>query len=55
MLIECNFLADHSSLTTNLIKHDILRGTRNLSFVLRRSLLKTFETVWILVIYIIVQ
>ena len=30
-------------------KH-ILRGTRNLSFVLRRSLLRTFETIWILVI-----
>ena len=29
---------------------DILRGTRNLSFVLRRSLLRTFETIWILVI-----
>ena len=29
---------------------NILRGTRNLSFVLRRSLLKTFETIWILVI-----
>ena len=28
----------------------ILRGTRNLSFVLRRSLLRTFETIWILVI-----
>ena len=28
----------------------ILRGTRNLSFVLRRSLLGTFETIWILVI-----
>ena len=27
-----------------------LRGTRNLSFVLRRSLLRTFETTWILVI-----
>ena len=29
---------------------DILRGTRNLSFVLRRSLLRTFETISILVI-----
>ena len=28
----------------------ILRGTRNLSFVLGRSLLRTFETIWILVI-----
>ena len=28
----------------------ILRGTRNLSFVLRRSLLRTFETILILVI-----
>ena len=28
----------------------ILRGTRNLSFVLRRSLLRVFETIWILVI-----
>ena len=28
----------------------ILRGTRNLSFLLRRSLLRTFETIWILVI-----
>ena len=28
----------------------ILRGTRNLSFVSRRSLLRTFETIWILVI-----
>ena len=28
----------------------ILRGTRNLSFVLRRSLLRTFETIWIIVI-----
>ena len=28
----------------------IPRGTRNLSFVLRRSLLRTFETIWILVI-----
>ena len=26
----------------------ILRGTRNLSFVLRRSLLGTFETIWTL-------
>ena len=31
------------------LKH-ILRGTRNLSFVLRRSLLRTFEKIWILVI-----
>ena len=29
---------------------DILRGTRNFSFVLRRSLLITFETIWIFVI-----
>ena len=29
---------------------NILRGTRNLSFVLRRSLLRTFETIWILVL-----
>ena len=29
---------------------NILRGTRNLTFVLRRSLLRTFETIWILVI-----
>ena len=29
---------------------NILRGTRNLSFVLRRSMLRTFETNWILVI-----
>ena len=28
----------------------ILRGTRNLSFVLRGSLLRTFETIWVLVI-----
>ena len=28
----------------------ILRGTGNLRFVLRRSLLRTFETIWILVI-----
>ena len=28
----------------------ILRGTRNLGFVLRRSLLRTFETIWIIVI-----
>ena len=28
----------------------ILRGTRNLSFALRRSLPRTFETIWILVI-----
>ena len=28
----------------------ILSETRNLSFVLRRSLLRTFETIWILVI-----
>ena len=28
----------------------ILRGTKNLSFVLRRSLLRTYETIWILVI-----
>ena len=28
----------------------ILRGTKNLSFVLGRSLLRTFETIWILVI-----
>ena len=28
----------------------ILRGTRNLSFVLRTSLLRTFETIWILII-----
>ena len=27
-----------------------MRGTRNLSFVLRRSLLRTYETIWILVI-----
>ena len=31
----------------------ILRGTRNLSFVLRRSLLRTFETIWILVITLV--
>ena len=31
------------------IHFDILRGTRNLSFVLRRPLLRTFETIWILV------
>ena len=28
----------------------ILRGTRNLSFVLRRTLMRTFEAIWILVI-----
>ena len=33
-----------------IIAYHILRGTRNLSFVLRRSLLRTFETIWILVI-----
>ena len=33
-----------------LAKKLILRGTRNLSFVLRMSLLRTFETIWILVI-----
>ena len=32
------------------VKVCILRGTRNLSFVLRRSLLRTFDTIWILVI-----
>ena len=31
-------------------KQHILRGNRNLSFVLRRSLLRTFENIWILVI-----
>ena len=31
-------------------KISILRGTRNLSFVLRRSLLRIIETIWILVI-----
>ena len=31
-------------------RDSILRGTRNLSFVLRRSLLIHFETIWILVI-----
>ena len=29
---------------------NILRGTRNLSFVLRRSLLRIFGTIWFLVI-----
>ena len=33
-----------------LLSMNILRGTRNLSFVLRRFLLRTFETIWILVI-----
>ena len=33
-----------------LIESIILRGTRNLSFVLRRSLLRAFETIWIFVI-----
>ena len=32
------------------VTYNILRGTRNLSFVLRMSLLRTFETIWILVI-----
>ena len=32
------------------LEANILRGTKNLSFVLRRSLLRTFETIWILVI-----
>ena len=31
-------------------KNSILRGKRNLSFVLGRSLLRNFETIWILVI-----
>ena len=31
---------------------NILRGTRNLSYVLRRSLLRSLETIWILVISI---
>ena len=35
---------------TDLMYFNILRGTRNLSFVLRRSLLRTFETIWIFVI-----
>ena len=29
---------------------NILRGTRNLSFVLRMFLLRIFETIWILII-----
>ena len=37
-------------MVTKKIKSYIPRGTRNLSFVLRRSLLRTFETIWILVI-----
>ena len=39
--------------TTEIIKcvrKYILRGTKNLSFVFKRSLLRTFETIWILVI-----
>ena len=32
------------------LSNNKLRGTRNLSFVLRRSLLRTFETIWIFVI-----
>ena len=40
-----------SSCTCTLVSYNIiLRGTRNLSFVLRRSLLRTFETIWIIVI-----
>ena len=36
--------------TFHLMYVNVLRGTRNLSFVLRMSLLRTFETIWILVI-----
>ena len=32
------------------VQGNILRGTRNLSFVLRRSLMRAFETILILVI-----
>ena len=39
-----------SFLSFSILPNNILRGTRNLSFVLRRSLLRTFETIWILVI-----
>ena len=45
-----NFLCKLISLQLSITKHNILRGTRNLSFVLRKSLLRTFETIWILVI-----
>ena len=43
---------NHSKENLFRYKHNtyILRGTRNLSFVLRRSLLRSFETIWILVI-----
>ena len=37
-------------LPTYFINTQILRGTRNLSFVVRASLLRIFETIWILVI-----
>ena len=36
--------------TVSTFNKDILRGTRNLSFVLGRSLLRTVETIWILII-----
>ena len=47
------FLTFHLILMFSLIfihMQIILRGTRNLSFVLRRSLLRTFETIWVFVI-----
>ena len=43
------FHACYKSIGRKIAKLYILRGTRNLSFVLRRSLLRTFETIWILV------
>ena len=46
---EINNITNSQNTKENICKH-ILRGTRNLSFVLRRSLLRTFVTIWILVI-----
>ena len=40
----------HISYSIGSLVGDKLRGTRNLSFVLRRSLPRTFKTIWILVI-----
>ena len=41
----------YTTLFSNIIfSKTVLRGTRNLSFILGRSLLRTFETIWILVI-----
>ena len=48
-LASCDRSSSLDPLETSGLKHT-LRGTRNLSFVLRRSLLRTFETILILVI-----